>query len=49
MSLMKMIGCGLSVLEMSHRSSSFQEITNEAESDMRKLLKIPENFKILFC
>ena len=41
-------GCGLSVMEMSHRSSMFQEIIDEAEADLRDLLHIPDNYKVLF-
>lgn len=39
---------GMSVMEMSHRSKIYQNIIDEAESDLRKLLKVPENYKILF-
>lgn len=41
-------GVGMSVLEISHRSSAFERIIKEAEADLRKLLKIPENYKVLF-
>ena len=41
-------GCGMSVMEMSHRSSMFQEIIDEAEADLRDLLHIPDNYKVLF-
>jgi len=41
-------GCGMSVMEMSHRSSMFQNIIDEAESDIRSLLGIPDNYKVLF-
>ena len=41
-------GCGMSVMEMSHRSSAYQAIIDEAESDLRKLMAIPENYKVLF-
>ena len=41
-------GCGMSVMEMSHRSSDFQQIIDEAEQDLRDLLSIPENYKVLF-
>lgn len=41
-------GCGMSVMEMSHRSKMFETIINEAEADLRDLLKIPENYKVLF-
>ena len=41
-------GRGLSVLEMSHRSSDFAEIAAKAESDFRQLLNIPDNYSVLF-
>lgn len=41
-------GCGMSVMEMSHRSSMFQQIIDEAEADLRDLMGIPENYKVLF-
>jgi phosphoserine aminotransferase len=41
-------GVGMSVLEISHRSSAFEQIINEAEADLRQLLGIPENYKVLF-
>ncbi len=41
-------GCGMSVMEMSHRSKMFEEIINEAEKDFRELLGVPENYKVLF-
>ena len=41
-------GCGMSVMEMSHRSKMFENIIQEAESDLRDLLEIPENYKVLF-
>ena len=41
-------GCGMSVMEMSHRSSMFQEIIDEAEADLSDLLYIPDNYKVLF-
>ncbi|MBI9008794.1 MAG: 3-phosphoserine/phosphohydroxythreonine transaminase [Tenericutes bacterium] len=39
---------GMSVMEMSHRSKDFQKIIDEAEADLRKLLNIPNNYKVLF-
>lgn len=39
---------GISVMEMSHRSQDFKQIIEEAEADLRKLLKIPNNYKVLF-
>ena len=41
-------GCGMSVMEMSHRSKVFQNIIDEAESDLRDLMGIPSNYKVLF-
>ena len=41
-------GCGMSVMEMSHRSKMFQEIIDEAEADLRDLMNIPDNYKVLF-
>ena len=41
-------GCGMSVMEMSHRSSMFQNIIDEAEADIRSLMGIPDNYKVLF-
>lgn len=41
-------GCGMSVMEMSHRSKMFQQIIDEAEQDLRDLMGIPDNYKVLF-
>lgn len=41
-------GCGMSVMEMSHRSKMFETIIQEAEADLRELLQIPDNYKVLF-
>ena len=41
-------GCGMSVMEMSHRSKVFQTILDEAEGDLRELMGIPDNYKVLF-
>jgi phosphoserine aminotransferase len=41
-------GAGMSVLEMSHRSAPFEKIIKEAEADLRELLQIPTNYKVLF-
>ena len=41
-------GCGMSVMEMSHRSKMFEEIIQGAEADLRDLLQIPDNYKVLF-
>ena len=39
---------GMSVMEMSHRSQAYQTIIDEAEQDLRDLMKIPDNYKVLF-
>ena len=41
-------GSGMSVMEMSHRSPVYQGIIDEAESNLRKLMNIPDNYKVLF-
>ncbi len=41
-------GCGQSVMEMSHRSKEFEGIIKDAESNLRTLMEIPENYKVLF-
>lgn len=41
-------GTGMSVLEMSHRSPAFQAIIDEAEKDLRELMNIPDNYRVLF-
>ena len=41
-------GCGMSVMEMSHRSQVFDDIIKEAEQDLRDLIHIPDNYKVLF-
>ena len=41
-------GCGMSVMEMSHRGKEFMSICETAEADFRSLLAVPANFKILF-
>lgn len=41
-------GSGMSVMEMSHRSKTYETIINEAEADLRELLNIPDNYKVLF-
>ena len=42
-------GTGISILETSHRSSTFSEILEGAKSNVRRLLELPENYQILFC
>ena len=41
-------GCGMSVMEMSHRSKVYDQIIKEAEQDLRDLMNIPDNYKVLF-
>ena len=41
-------GCGLSVLAMSHRGKEFISIAEKSEQDLRQLLAIPDNYKVLF-
>jgi phosphoserine aminotransferase len=41
-------GCGMSVMEMSHRGKQFMSIAEQAEADLRELMAIPENYKVLF-
>ncbi|UAY98120.1 3-phosphoserine/phosphohydroxythreonine transaminase [Dickeya dadantii] len=42
-------GLGTSVMEISHRSKEFMQVAGESEQDLRDLLKIPSNYKVLFC
>ena len=46
--LMNYEGSGMCVMEMSHRSKVFQKIIDEAEQDLRDLMNIPDNYKVLF-
>ncbi len=41
-------GSGMSVMEMSHRTPVYQSIIDSAEADLRKLMNIPDNYKVLF-
>lgn len=41
-------GTGMSVMEMSHRSKAFEGIIGEAEADLRELMGIPDNYRVLF-
>ena len=41
-------GTGMSVMEMSHRSKTYQNIIDTAEADLRELMGIPSNYKVLF-
>ncbi|PIJ51317.1 phosphoserine transaminase [Erwinia sp. OLTSP20] len=42
-------GSGTSVMEISHRSKEFIQVAEEAEKDFRDLLKVPADYKVLFC
>lgn len=42
-------GLGTSVMEISHRSKEFIEVAEESEKDIRDLMNIPSNYKVLFC
>ena len=46
--MMNYRGSGMCVMEMSHRSKVFQQIVDEAEADLRELMHIPDNYKVLF-
>lgn len=46
--LVSLPGAGASVLEISHRSSAFEEILGEAEANLRELLGVPEGYRVLF-
>ena len=41
-------GCGMSVMEMSHRSKQYETILNEAIADLKDIMKIPDNYKVIF-
>ena len=41
-------GCGMSVMEMSHRSKTYDNIIKEAEADLREIMGIPDHYKVLF-
>ena len=41
-------GTGMSVMEMSHRSKEFVSIAEKAESDLREIMAIPDNYRVLF-
>ncbi|MCK8515968.1 3-phosphoserine/phosphohydroxythreonine transaminase [Methylonatrum kenyense] len=41
-------GCGMSVMEMSHRGKQFVEIAGRAEQTLRELLQVPDNYRVLF-
>ncbi len=42
-------GLGTSVMEISHRSKEFMQVAEESEKDIRELMNIPSNYKVLFC
>lgn len=46
--LFSLPGVGMSILEVSHRSAAFETVIQEAEADLRALLAIPDNYKVLF-
>jgi len=46
--LLALPGLGMSVMEISHRSKTFEEIVKQAEAGIRELLRIPENYHVLF-
>ena len=46
--LLNCSGSGMSVMEMSHRSKAYDTIIKEAEADLRELMNIPDNYKVLF-
>jgi len=46
--LLALPGTGISILEISHRSKAFDKIINQAEANIRTLLKIPANYRVLF-
>ncbi|MCL4121586.1 UNVERIFIED_CONTAM: hypothetical protein GTU68_001743 [Idotea baltica] len=41
-------GCGMSVMEMSHRGAEFASIAEKATNDLKEILNVPDNYKILF-
>src|SRR5678816_4194503 len=46
--MLSLPGVGMSVMEISHRSKTFDKIFNEAESGLRELMGIPDNYHVLF-
>ncbi len=46
--LFSLPGVGMSILEVSHRSAAFETVIQEAEADLRAILGVPENYKVLF-
>lgn len=41
-------GTGMSIMELSHRSAEFKQVADQAEADLRELMSIPANYKVLF-
>ena len=41
-------GSGMSVMEISHRGTAFMQVAAEAEADLRELMAVPRNYKVLF-
>src|SRR4051794_27975326 len=46
--LLSLDGIGMSVMEISHRSKDFAKVLERAENGLRELLRVPENYRILF-
>ena len=46
--LLNFKGCGVSMMEASHRSKEFTKVIEDAEADLRTLLSIPDDYKVLF-
>ena len=46
--LLSLPGAGVSILEISHRSKAFDQIIQQAEANIRTLLAIPDNYRVLF-
>lgn len=46
--LLALPGTGISILEISHRSKAFTQIIEQAEANIRKLLAVPDNYRVLF-
>lgn len=46
--MMNYKGAGMSVMEMSHRSKVFEEILHTAEADLKRLMNVPDNYRVLF-
>ncbi len=41
-------GSGMSIMEMSHRTKTFEKVLNDAEADLREIMNIPDNYKVIF-